>query len=170
MPISVTPWLRAHWFFFAAALIVAGNWLGLPGVRADLPRLAEPAALFDLAVLLPALYWFSYRHRRKDAGLRALALSCLGIWAVSKMIPQSEQQLLVYLTPLRYVGLAVLVAIEIKIVLALYRSVFSGATRDAAAAQIQRQADLPPWLSRLLVAEALLWRRVWLFVERLFRR
>ena len=50
MPISLPPWLRAHWFFFATALIVAGNWLGLPGVRADLPRLAEPAALFDLAV------------------------------------------------------------------------------------------------------------------------
>jgi hypothetical protein len=170
MPIFLPPWLRAHWFFFAAALIVAGNWFALPGVRADLPRLAEPAALFDLAVLLPALYWLSYRHRRKDAVLRALALSCLAIWAVSKMIPHSEQQLLIYLTPLRYVGLAVLVAIEIKIFLALYRTVFSGATRDAAAAQIQSQADLPPWLSRLFVAEAVFWRRVWLFVERLFRR
>jgi len=151
-------------------LIVAGNWLALPGVRADLPHLAEPAALFDLAVLLSALYWLSYRHRRKDAGPRALALSCLGIWAVSKLIPRSDQQLLVYLTPLRYVGLAGLVAIELKIVLALYRSVFSGATRDAAAAQIQSQADLPPWLSRLLAAEAVFWRRVWLFVQRLFRR
>lgn len=170
MPISLPPSLKAHWFFFVAALIVAGNWLALPGVRADLPHLAEPAALFDLAILLPALYWLCYRHRRKDAGLRALALSCLGIWSVSKLIPQSEQQLLVYLTPLRYVGLAVLVAIELKIVLALYRAVFSGATRDAAAEQIQRQADLPPWLTRLLVAEAVLWRRVWVFVRRLVRR
>jgi len=74
-------------------LIIAVNWLALPGVRVDLPRLAEPAARFDLVVLLPALYWLSYRHRRKDAGLRALALSCLGIWAVSKMIPQSERQI-----------------------------------------------------------------------------
>jgi len=169
MPISVLPSLRAHWFIFAAALIVAGNWLALPGVRADLPRLAEPAALFDLAVLLPVLYWLCYRHRRKDAGLRALALSCLGIWAVSKLIPPSEQQLLTHLTPLRYVGLAVLVAIELKIVMALYRAVFSGATRDAAAERIQRQAELPPWLARLLVAEAMLWRRVWEFVRRLFR-
>lgn len=80
MPISLPPWLRAHWFLFAAALIVAGNWLALPSLRAGLPRLAESAALFDLAVLLPVLYWLCYRHRRKDAGFRALALSCLGIW------------------------------------------------------------------------------------------
>lgn len=170
MPISLSPWLRTHWFIFAAAVIVAGNWLALPGVRVDLPHLAEPAALVDLAVLLPALYWLSYRRRRKDAGLRALALSCLGIWAVSNLIPQSERQLLVYLTPLRYVGLAVLVAIELKIVLALYRTVFSGASRDVAAAQIQGQADLPHWLSRLLAAEAVFWRRVWVFIQRLFRR
>lgn len=170
MPISLPPWLKAHWFIFAAAVIVAANVLGLPGIRVDLPRLAEPAALFDLAVLVPALYWLSYRRRRKDAGLRALALSCLGIWAVSRMIPQSEQVLVNYLAPLRWAGLAVLVAIELKIVLALYKYVFSGATREAAAAQIQSQADLPVWLSRLLAAEAVFWRRVWQFVVRLFGR
>jgi hypothetical protein len=46
---------------------------------------------------------------------------------------------------------------------------FSGATHDAAAAQIQRQADLPPWLGRWLAAEAVFWQRVRLYVERLFR-
>lgn len=170
MRMFVPPWLTAHWFLVAAAAIVSVNWLALPGIRADLPRLAESAALFDFAIVLPALYWLCYRRRRRDAGVRALALACLGAWAVSKLIPPSEHQLLDYLMPLRYVGLAVLVAIELKILVALYRMVFSGATRAAAAAQIQNQADLPPWLSRLLVAEAMFWRRVWQFVERHIRR
>jgi hypothetical protein len=167
---GMTVWLKAHWFFGMAAVIIAVNVLAMPGIRADLPYVAEPAALFDLAVLLPALFWLAYRRRHRDAVLRALALACLGIWVVSWLIPESEQRLLPYLTPLRYAGLAVLLAIEFRIVLALYRAVFSGASRGQAAEQIRLQADLPLWLSRLLAAEAVFWKRVHDRVMRLFRR
>lgn len=87
---------------------------------------------------------------------------------MSKLVSPAEHQLLVSLTPLRYMGLAVLVAIEPKIVLVLYRAVFSGATREAAAVQIPSRADLPPWSSRLLLAEATFRRRMWVFVKRVF--
>jgi hypothetical protein len=60
------------------------------------------------------------------------------------VVPPTDLQWSVYLAPLRDVGLAVLVAVELKNVLAPTRTVFSGATRDAAAAGMQRQADVPP--------------------------
>jgi hypothetical protein len=166
---SPTP-LKSHWFFLLAPLIIAGDlYVGLTQ-RAEVPRLVEAGLLFDLAILLPVLFWACYRHQGRKAVVRAVALSCLGIWASSKLIPLDEQVLLAYVAPLRYVGLAVLIWIELTIVMAIWRAVFKGKSAQEATASIAADQDMPPWVARLLAWEAKIWFRIWQALKRLIGR
>ncbi|RQO60467.1 hypothetical protein DBR47_08900 [Paucibacter sp. KBW04] len=160
-------WLSKHWFLPLAGLIVAGDlsaarlgdWQG--------SQLLEAALLFDLALLLPALYWVCYRHQGKPALLKAIGLACLGIWLCGKAIPAEQQQFLPALTWLRYLGLAGLLALELKLALALYKAVvLKGQSRQEAETQMVGEG-MPPWVARLMAFEASLWRKVWMRLRRL---
>ena len=162
--------VRAHWFFLIAPIVVAGNIFVALTSRGEIDRLLEAGLLFDLAVLLPCLYWLCYKALGKKAAVRAGALFCLGIWGALKLVPEAEQNLLTYVAPLRYVGLAALVWIEFAVLLAIYRSIFKSSTSHEAAARVHAEFDMPPWVARLLVLEAMFWRRVWQGIKRILGR
>lgn len=157
--------LRMHWFFAAAPLVLAADvGVGL-SARGEMDRVIEAGLLFDLAVLIPTLYWLCYRKRGKRAFVRAAALACLGIWAALKLVPEPERDLLNYVAPIRYAGLAALAWLEIVVVLAIYKTVFRRGSVDDAIAQAP--ADMPAWAVKLLALEAKFWVKVWGGVRRL---
>lgn len=158
--------LRTHAFLLVAPCVVAGDVYLAHDARGEIDRLIEAALLLELAVLVPCLYWLCDRERGRSAVLRATALACLGIWAALKLVPESEHDLLGYVSPLRYAGLAVLVWLELALLLTIYRTVFGGGSLQEAAAKPQKNADLPLWLARLLAWEALLMRRLWRQLKR----
>lgn len=164
---SPLAWLRTHWALPLGALIAAGDlsaarlgdWQG--------SQLLETALLFDLTLLLPALFWFCYRHQGKPALLKAMGLACLGIWLCGKAIPPEQQQLLPALSWLRYLGLAGLLALELKLLVAPYKAVvLKGQSRHEAETQLQREG-MPPWVARLMAFEASVWSKAWQALRRL---
>ncbi len=166
---TYTP-LRTHWFFLAAPLVLAVNLYVALSSRGEITPLIEFGLLFDLVVLLPCLYWLCYRAQGRKAIVKAAALACLGIWIALKLVPEQEQTMLGYVAPLRYIGLAALIWLELVIMWAIYRSVFKGGTVDEAVANATAQGtnDMPPWLARLLAKEAALWAKAWRAVKRMF--
>jgi hypothetical protein len=158
--------LRVHWFLFVAPLILGADlYCGL-SLRGEIDRVIEGGLLFDLSVLLPGLYWLCYRNRGRRAVFGAVAMACSGVWVASKIVPEVERDLLNYFVPLRYVGIAVIVWLEVAIVFTIYRAIFKGGTVDQAISQAP--ADLPPWVSKLLAMEANFWLKVWNSVRRFF--
>jgi hypothetical protein len=160
--------LKTHWFLPVALLVIAVDVYVSLTQRMEAPRLVEAALLFDFAVLLPILCVWCYRSQGRKAIIRAVALSCLGIWVAGKLVPADGQMLLTYVAPLRYVGLAVLVWIEIAIVLAIWRAVFKG--KPDAAAIVAADNDMPPWVAKLMTWEARMWLGAWKRVRKLFGR
>lgn len=161
--------LKTHWFLPVAALVAGGDLaLALVDSWSD-PALMEAGILFDLAVVLPALYWWSYRKRGRAALLKAAGLSCLGIWVAGQIVPDQHHDLISTVGFARYIGLAVLLVIELKLVVAIYRAAISkpGANHALAAA---KDAGMPEWAARLMAWEASLWRRGWESVRRLVKR
>ncbi|MFN7573218.1 MAG: hypothetical protein ACK5TK_17555 [Betaproteobacteria bacterium] len=159
--------LRTHWFYLALVPIVAIDLAVALSSRGEIDRMVEAGLLFDLALLLPALYWLCYRREGRKALVRAVALACLGVWVAGKLVPVEEQQLISALAPLRYVGLAVVVALEVVLLLAIYRAVFKHGGIDPATAARAEAAGMPPWLLRLLALEARFWARVWQTLRKL---
>ena len=157
---------RTHWFFLVAPLVIAADLYVASGEQGEIDRLIEAGLLFDLAVLIPCLYWLCYRGRGRKAVVRAAALCFLGIWAALKLVPEAKHELLDYVAPLRYLGVAALVWLELAVVVAIYRTAFKGGSANEVAAQAQDKADLPPWAARLLAREALFWRGVWHWFKR----
>lgn len=156
--------LRLHWFFLVAPIVVAGDlYVGL-SARGEIDRLIEAGLLFDLAVLLPCLYWLCYRERGRKVIVRSAAVACLGIWAALKIVPESERELLDHVAPLRYAGLAALVWLELVVVVAIYRTIFKGGAVNQAVSRAP--ADMPPWVARLLAMEAKFWLGIWLAIKR----
>lgn len=158
--------LRLHWFFFVAPLVLAADLVVGLSARGEIDRLVEAGLLFDLAVLVPSLYWLCYRKRGRKAAVRAAALGCLGIWLALKVVPEPERDLLNYVAPLRYVGLAALTWLELVVVMAIYKAVFEGGSVNQAVTQAP--TDMPPWLARLLAMEASFWLKAWGVFKRLF--
>ncbi len=157
--------LRTHWFFFVAPVILAGWIYVTKAIQAPVDRILEVGLLFDLVVLVPCLYWVCYRVRGRRSVLRAAALACLGIWVALKLVPEPEREILSYVAPLRWVGLAALLWLEIKVVTAIYKSVFKGGSTVQAASMAT--ADMPPWAARLVALEAKVWLKVWQCIKRI---
>lgn len=162
----LTQHARTHWFFLVAPFVIAADVYVAIGARSEIDRLIEAGLLFDLAVLIPCLYWLCYRERGRKAVVRTAALCCLGIWAALNLVPEAEHELLNYVGPLRYFGIAALVWLEVIIVVTIYRTAFKGGSANEVAARAQDEADLPPWAARLLAREALFWRRAWYRLKR----
>ena len=160
--------LRLHWFFVIAPLVLAVDvYVGL-SARGQIDHLIEAGLLFDLVALVPSLYWLCYRRNGKKAVIKAASLACLGIWVVLKLVPETERELLNYVSPLRYLGLAALVWLELVVVVAIYKSIFKGGSVNEAVSRTP--ADMPPWMVRLIAIEAKFWLKVWGGIKRLIEK
>ncbi|MEL6449380.1 MAG: hypothetical protein AAFQ62_15710 [Pseudomonadota bacterium] len=160
--------IRNHWFLMIAPPVLLSD--ALVAHSGPIDRFVEAGLLFDLVLLVPALYFLCYRKSRQGAGVRAIGLACLGVWIATKLVPDSDRVLLVYLAPLRYVGLAVLVLIELALIRMIFRMLSAGGSAEATAKRAADAADMPSWVAKLLVWEAGLWRRFFAGLRRLARR
>ncbi len=160
--------LRSHWFFWVAPVVILVNVMVSLSARGEIDRIVEAGLLFDLAVLVPALYWLCYRKRKEGIAVRAAALVCLGIWLALKLVPEAERDLLNYVEPLRYVGLAVLIVVELAVMVAIYRAIFKGGSVQEAVAKAP--SDMPPWAAKLIALEARFWQRAWASLRHFFGR
>jgi hypothetical protein len=119
-------WIKANWFAAAIVPLLAADLAVLLLPNSASPRLLEVGLLSDLCIVLPGLYLACYWRKGKRSVFRAIALASIGFWVSSKLLPESSQFLVQRLWPFRYVALAVIVSIEFKVMLGVYRAVFSG--------------------------------------------
>ena len=155
----------------AAAVVLIGD-IALASLDSwSDPQLLEVGILFDLSVVVPALYLWCYRSRGKAAIVRAIALSCLGIWVAGHVVPNEHHQVLSTVGLVRYVGLAVLVVIELKLVAMIFRAAFRR-DNDAAPTVLAtaKDAGMPEWAAHLMAWEASLWRKAWDAIRRMAGR
>lgn len=157
--------VSSHWFYLVAPFIIAADLFVALDSRGETGLVIEACLLFDLAVVIPSIHWLCYRRQGKKSIVSAIALSCLGMWAALRLVPEPERELLNYVEPLRYVGIVLLTCLEIAVLVAIYRAVFKGAFEQDTTTKAQAFVDLPLWLVRLFVFEAMLWRKVWLFLK-----
>ncbi len=155
---------RVHWFVPLAPvllLIEYGFARSTDWVQAG-P--AEAAILFDLCLFVPFLYLLCYRRRLAGAALlvRAAALSLLGIYLASQLVPEQAQHLLPRLSWLRTAGLAVLILVELRLFAAILRMIFTGET---SAEQVAARGGAPLWVARLMLLEARFWRALWRLIR-----
>lgn len=160
--------LSRHWFLPVAAVVVAGDLSALHWGAWASSSIVEAALLFDFVLLLPLLYGWCYRRKGKAAAVQAIALACFAIWATGKAIPVEQHHVLNSIGWLRTLGLAGLLAVEIKLGVAVYKAVvLSGKSRREAEARLESEG-IPPWLAKLMSLEATFWRRVWRLARNLF--
>ena len=163
--------LRANWFVPAAVIALLINVTTVYLDQWSSPALLEAGLLFDFAILLPVLYLICYRSEGKRAVVRAIALACLGIWALGHVVPEPNQDLLQDLQVVRYVGLGVLVLLQVKLIVAIFRAIStSSASAEHEAYKLADETGTPPWVRKLLAREAALWIKVWRFVRSAFRK
>ncbi len=162
--------LRENWFVPAAAIALLINSTAVYLDQWSSPELLEAGLLFDFAILLPVLYLICYRSEGKRSVVRAIALACLGIWALGHVVPEANQSLLEDLQFIRYLGLGVLVLLQVKLIVAIFRAT-TGASASAKheASKLADETGTPPWVRKLLAWEAAVWIKVWRFVRRAFR-
>jgi len=154
--------LRSNWFFIAAPIILVADATGIYVDRWETPRPLEAALIFDIAVLIPLLYFVCYRAQGKAAIVRAVALACLGIWALGHVVPDANHFLLEKIKYLRYVGILVLTYFEIRLLMFIFESIFNAdATQSDSISKITKETGLPKWAAKLVVWEAAFWSKIW---------
>ena len=158
----IRPAMKENWFVPLALGIAGADFALARALPWSSARPLEIGLILDFAVLLPLLYAICYRRRGRVALTRAAALTCLGIWLAGRVIPPAHQELLAYLSPLRYAGMAVLLLIELRLAIAIYKAAFAAkpdeVQRTLAAA---KHAGVPSWVIRVMAWEASLWRKAW---------
>ena len=85
---------KGHWFWPAGFTVCAVNAsvLLLDGWQS--PQIKEAGVLFDLAVLIPALYLICYRKSGKKVVIKTIAFACLGIWVAGHIAPNEHHAIL----------------------------------------------------------------------------
>ncbi len=162
--------LRIHWFFPAAAIALLINSTTVYFDRWSSPKLLEAGLLFDFAILLPVLYLTCYWSEGKRSVVRAIALACLGIWGVGQVVPEANHTLLKDLQVMRYIGLGVLVLLQVKLIVAVFRAASdASASAEHEASRLADETGTPLWVQKLLAWEAAVWIKVWQFIRSAFR-
>ena len=152
--------LKAHWYLPVAALILVVDSRTVWQIHQRQPQLAELGFLADVLLLLPFLAWLAYRGPGSRRLLKPLAIACAGVWLASRILPPDCQHWLPYLRPLRWAGLAVLLVIELRLIVAVYRRAFGGAAPMDTAKLLHNTGGVPHWLARLMAQEAALVSRI----------
>jgi len=159
--------LRAHWFFLVAPLVIAADLFVALDPRGGIDRLVEAGLLFDLAVVLPCLYWLCYRGRGRKAVIRAAALSCLGIWAALKLVPNRSRN-----CSYTWLHCAMQASppwcgwrwrCSWPSTAPHSRGVGAGSCRSGAG-----HRGPSPWVARIVALEATFWRGAWRALKRFF--
>ena len=158
-------WLSVNWFAVAVPVLLLVEWLVVRDVGGEMGHFLEAMVLFDLCVFMPLLYVLCYRFTvpRGQLVLRAVALACLGIYVSTYLVPEPMQAILPELGVLRIAGLAVLMLIELRLLIAAIRIVWG---RDGSVEQVQAASGAPAWMARLMVMEARFWKRLWQMIRR----
>ena len=153
----------AHWYAPVFGIMLGGTWL-LARTPEFMIAGGEAALLFDLCITAPALYALCYARRQPPRAtlIRALAIACGGLWLATWLIPAPDQALLPRLAPLRWIGLSLVVAVEIRLVAAALRIAFSG---QGAVGDVQAASGAPAWIARLMLWEARMWRGLWRLIR-----
>lgn len=160
----LTNWTRRNWFLPVLVLLLAIEWAFARAAPWGRDGLAEAAILFDLCLFVPALHYLCYRRslKRKPLLLRTAALAFLGIYIASHLIPPEAQRLVAALGWARLVGLAVMVAFELWLVVTAVKLAYGG---GATAAEVSAKSGAPPWIARIMVAEARFWKWLWRLIR-----
>lgn len=160
----MTERLKNNWFWPLAIILVAFATLLSRTVPAQTLQGWEIAVLFDVLVTIPALFALCYRTKltRGNLVVRILALQCLGIWFATKIVPLETQTLLPQLSWLRYLGLGVLVVIELRVMVVIFRIIFKSETNSSDLEKL----GMPPLLAKLVLLEARFWRWVFSVIKR----
>lgn len=163
-------WFTKNWFIPVAFLVIVGDVSSVYFGNWPQTNILEVALLFDFAVLLPVLYWWCYRQKGKATVVKAIALACFAVWATGKALPAEHREVIDSVAWLRYVGLAGLLVLELKLMASVYKAVVvSGKSQAEAQAKLESEG-IPSWASKLAAMEAAFWRKVWLHLKRLFGR
>ena len=150
---------RANWYIPTFLAMVAGIWW-LARSPEFMRSGGELPLLVDLCLTAPVLYMLCYARKQPvvTTAVRAFAIACGGLWLAAWLIPTSEQILLPKLAPLRWVGLVVVGLVELRLLIATIRIVFSG---RGTAEDITRATGAPLMVAKLMMWEARFWRGVW---------
>ncbi|HZG47721.1 MAG TPA: hypothetical protein VEZ41_15840 [Allosphingosinicella sp.] len=165
MSTALQNWLKTNWFTVAVPVLLLIEWLAVRDMGGEMGRFLEIVVLFDLCVFMPLLYVLCYRRTvpLKQLVLRTVALVCLGIYLATYLVPEPLQALLPQLGPLRIAGLAVLVLIELRLLIAALRIVWGS---NGSLEQVQAASGAPAWIARLMVMEARFWKWLWSLIRR----
>ncbi|MBX9870132.1 MAG: hypothetical protein K2X63_10055 [Burkholderiaceae bacterium] len=163
-------WIYKNWFWPLALFFIFGHYIeirnGLWNSWID-GQFVEAVFLFDLVLVLPSFYLLCYRAQGKVTLIKALAIACSAIWVCGELLPVEHQQVLTNLAWLRYIGLAGLFVLELRLIASIVKAVFvTGEDTQSLQSKLNAQG-MPNWLAKLSALEASIWRRVWLFVRRL---
>ncbi len=164
--------LKNHWFWPLAFAVCAVNVMVLLLDGWQSPQIKEFGVLIDFAVIIPMLYLICYWRNGKKALIKATAFACLGIWAAGHIVPNEHHAILNEVGFLRYIGLAVLIAIEVRIGIEIFRLAFRSKSHTDSDSAVKRKAEeegIPPWVANLMAWESRIWRKAWITVRELFR-
>lgn len=158
-------WFKANWLVAAVPLLLLIEWLVVRDLGGEMGRFLEAVVLFDLCLFMPLLYVLCYRRvvPLRHLLLRTLGLACLGVYLATYLVPEPLQAVLPQLGVLRLAGLAVLVLVELRLLIAAMRIVWG---RDGSVERVQAASGAPAWIARLMVLEARFWKALWRLIRR----
>jgi hypothetical protein len=154
-------WIRRNWFLPVLALLLAIEWAFVRSTAwSGGDGIAEAAVLIDLCLVLPALHFLCYRRSLtwRPLILRTVALAFLGLYLASHLVPAQGQALIPALGWARLIGMAVVLALEVLVLVAVLKLLFGG---RATAAELSAKSGAPEWVARLMLAEARFWKWLW---------
>ena len=171
---SVFQWLSQHWFVPGVLVIIGLDIYIVQTVKWSNPLVIEVGVLLTLSVIIPIIYLTCYRSGLRRTLIRMSGLSLLGVWLASVLIPDSYQTLLLHLVPLRYLGIAVLCVVEVKLLIMMLTFIIYQDDNEGLSKQLSEQlsekGDLPEWYARLMAYEAAFWRRLFHWLKQLITR
>ena len=159
-PSSLPPGRRRGWWpWLLAALLVAADLLLAHLHRGRLAGWVETGLALDMMLVLPLLLAWSARGRGRKAmivrGLSGLMLgSVLLLWA----IPPHERTWTQALSGWRWLGMAVMAALEVGVAVAMVRALRCGTSAQALRQELEQSQGMPAWAARLMAWEVSFWR------------
>jgi hypothetical protein len=151
---------RRHWFYLLLPFAVAASLTLRSSIdwRSEAFRM-EATTLFDWCVFLPAMFVLCYRRELPTGALavRTVGIACAGLWAATLIVPDDHQRLIGSVAWLRYPGMVVVLAAEALVMVALFKVTFSKAPDPSEIVRF----GVPPFVAKLMLAEARFWRWVW---------
>lgn len=152
--------IRRHWFYLLLPFAVAASLTLRSSIdwRSEAFRM-EATTLFDWCVFLPAMFVLCYRRELTAGALavRTVGIACAGLWAARLIVPDDHERLIAAVAWLRYPGMAVLLAAEALVLVALFKVTFSKTPDPGELVRL----GVPSFVARLMLAEARFWRWAW---------